>query len=82
MVVQVAAGRKPFSANLTLVRFFAAVDSPVCVEAAGRREALVADQAYVWLLPYNPQIISFIRCFVYMKQSVLIVIIYMKYVEY
>lgn len=50
VVVEVAAGREPFAADLTLVRFLAAVDAPVRVETTGRREPFVADHADVWLL--------------------------------
>lgn len=53
VVVEVAAGREPFAADLTLVRFLATVDAPVRVETAGRREPFVADHADVWLLTWN-----------------------------
>jgi len=49
VVVEIRTGREPFSANATLVRFFAAVNSPVSVQRARRRETLVAHCTHVRL---------------------------------
>lgn len=53
VVVEVTASCEPLAAHLALVRFLAAVDAPVCVETAGRREPLVAHHTHVRLFTWN-----------------------------
>lgn len=52
VIVEIGTGRKPFTAHAALVRFFAAVDSPVGVQRARRRETLVTHGANVRLFAY------------------------------
>lgn len=53
VVVEVAAGGESLAAHLALVGLLATVDAAVGVEAAGRREPLVADHTHVRLLSWK-----------------------------
>ena len=53
VVVEVGRGGEPFPADGALVRLLPAVDAPVGVERAGRRESLAAHVADVRFLPCN-----------------------------
>lgn len=53
VIVEIRAGREPFSAHAALVWLFAAVNSPVSVQRARSRETFVAHGAHVGFFACN-----------------------------